>query len=91
MYPASMTKVMTERDRLRQILIKIQRLGDCPSDLRDLKRMRKAVSRMIVMPISVNLRLTGKPQQISAVKDTVAIAHKNAPVRLHTFCALVDC
>jgi len=52
-----MTQIVGERNRLGKIFIRPKRLRQRASDMRSLKRMRQARSKMIVMRRRENLRL----------------------------------
>ena len=68
------SKVMPERDSLRQILIQAQRPGNCPRILCHLKRMCQPCAIVVALRSQKNLRLPLQPPKRLAVQDTVAVA-----------------
>ena len=69
-------KVVPERDRLGQLLVQAQHLGDGPGDLRHLQRVRQAGAIVIACRGEEHLRLVLQPPEGLAVDDAVAIVLK---------------
>ena len=67
-------EVVAERDRLGQLLVQPQHLGDAARDLRDLERVREPRAVVIARRREEDLRLVLQPAERLAVDDAVAIA-----------------
>src|SRR5262249_14864769 len=72
-------EVVAERDRLGQLLVQPQHLGDRARDLRDLERMRQARAVVIAGRREEDLRLVLETAERLAVDDAVAVALKRRP------------
>src|SRR5262245_58996441 len=69
-------EVVTERNRLGQLLVQPQHLGDGARDLRDLERVREARPVVIASRREEHLRLVLESPERLAVDDAIAIALK---------------
>ena len=72
-------EVVAERDRLGQLLVQPQHLGDAARDLRDLERVRQPRAVVIAGRREEHLRLVLQPAERLAVDDAIAIALKGRP------------
>ena len=72
-------EVVAERDRLGQLFVQPQHLGDRPRDLRDLERVRQPRAVVVAGRREEHLRLVLQPAERLAVDDAVAIALKRRP------------
>ena len=67
-------EIVAERDRLGQLLVQPQHLGDRARDLRHLERVREPRAVVIAGRREEHLRLVLQPAERLAVDDAVAIA-----------------
>ncbi len=67
-------EIVTERDRLGQLLVEVQHLGDGAGDLRHLQRVRQARAVVIAARREEHLRLVLQPAKRLGVDDAIAIA-----------------
>ena len=72
-------EIVAERDRLGQLLVQAQHLGDRARDLRDLERVRQPRAVVIAGRREEHLRLVLQPAERLAVDDAIAIALKRRP------------
>ena len=70
----SVSQVVPERDRLGQLLVQVQDLGDGPRDLRHLERVRQARPIVIAGRREEHLRLVLQAAEGLAVDHAVAVA-----------------
>jgi hypothetical protein len=71
-----MSEVVTESDRLDQVLIQRQGTSDGARDLRHLKRMGEPCAVVVAQRQNKDLRLVLEPPEGLGVHDPVAIALK---------------
>ena len=69
-------EIVAERDRLGQLLVQLQHLGDRSRDLRDLERVRQPRAVVIAGRREEHLRLVLEPAKRLRVHDAIAIALK---------------
>ena len=74
-----MPEVMPQRNRLRQVLVEPQRLGDRSCILRDLQRMRHPRPVMIPVRRDEHLRLILQPSERLGVQNPVPVSLKHRP------------
>ena len=74
-------EVVAERDRLGQLLVQAQHLGDRARDLRDFERVRQPRAVMIAGRREEHLRLVLQAAERLGVDDAVAIALERRPDR----------
>ena len=67
-------EIVAERDRLGQLLVEPQHLGDAARDLRDLERVGQPRAVVIAGRREEHLRLVLQPPERLAVDDAIAIA-----------------
>ena len=72
-------EVVAERDRLGQLLVQAQHLGDRARDLRHLERVRQPRAVVIAGRREEHLRLVLQPAERLAVDDAIAIALERRP------------
>ena len=72
-------EIVAERDRLGQLLVQAQDLGDGAGDLRHLERVRQPRAVVIAGRREEHLRLVLQPAERLAVDDAIAIALKRRP------------
>ena len=72
-------EVVAERDRLGQLLVQAQHLGDGARDLRDLERVRQPRAVVVAGRREKHLRLVLQPAERLAVDDAVAVALEGRP------------
>ena len=75
-------EIVAERDRLGQLLVEPQHLGDAARDLRDLERVRQPRAVVIAGRREEHLRLVLQPAERLAVDDAIAIALKRRTDRV---------
>ena len=78
-------EVVPERDRLGQLLVQPQHLGDAARDLRDLERVRQARAVVIAGRREEHLRLVLQTAERLAVDDAIAIALERRADRIVVF------
>ena len=76
------SEVVTESDRLGELLLQAQHLGDRPRDLRHLQRVRESRAVVIARGREEHLRLVLQPAERLAVHDAIAIALERRPDRV---------
>jgi hypothetical protein len=74
-----MAKVMSQAQRLGEVLIQAQGPRHRPPDLRDLQAVREADSIMIAVRRDKNLRLVAETAEGDRVDQSVAVALKDVP------------
>src|SRR5205807_2193112 len=67
-------EVVTEPDRLDEVLIEPQCAGDTARDPRRLERMREPCAEMVALGIDEDLRLVAQPAERFGMDDPVAVA-----------------
>ena len=72
-------EIVAERDRLGELLVQPQHLGDRARDLRHLERVREPRAVVIAGRREEDLRLVLEPAEGLAVDDAIAIALKRRP------------
>ena len=72
-------EVVPERDRLGELLVEPQHLGDRPRDLRHLERVREPRAVVVAVRREEHLRLVLQPAERLAVDDAVAVALERRP------------
>ena len=72
-------EVVAQRDRLGQLLVQPQHLGDRARDLRHLERVRQARPVVVAGRREEHLRLVLQPPERLAVNDAIAIVLKRRP------------
>src|SRR4051812_32105090 len=75
-------EIVAERNRLGQLLVEPQHLGDAARDLRDLERVRQARSIVVARRREKDLRLVFEPAERLAVDDAVAVALERGTDRI---------
>src|SRR5687767_8082859 len=71
-----MTEIVAERDRLGELFMQLQHLGDRAGDLRDLQGVREPRAVMIAGRCEEDLRLVLQPPERLAVNDPIPIVLK---------------
>ncbi len=74
-----MAEVVTDRDRLGQILVEPQRARDAARDARSLERVREPRAEVVALGIDKHLRLEPQPAKRLRVDDAIAVALKRRP------------
>ena len=74
------SEVVTEPDRLDEVLVQAQRARHRPADLRHLERMRQPGARVVAGVRHVHLRLVLETAERARVDDAVAVALEGGPV-----------
>ncbi len=74
-----MAEVVTDRDRLGQILVQPQRPRDAARDAGRLERVREARAEVVALGIDEDLRLVAQPAERLRVDDPVAVALERRP------------
>lgn len=69
-----MTEVVTERDRLGEVLVETERPCDRARDLRDFERMGEARAVVVALGGDKDLRLVFETSERLGVDDAVAVA-----------------
>ncbi|MDT4863467.1 hypothetical protein FQZ97_981760 [compost metagenome] len=69
-------QIVSERDRLDQILVQTQRTRDAAPKLRHLQRVGQTRSKQIAFVVEKNLGLVDQPAKRGAVDDAVTVALK---------------
>ena len=77
-----MAEIVAERDRLGQLLVQAQHLGDAARDLRDLERVRQPRAVVIAGRREEHLRLVLEPPERLRVDDAIAVALEHRPDRI---------
>src|SRR3954463_7179942 len=78
----SVAKVVSERERLGEVLVEPQRARNRPRDLRDFERVRQAITKIIALhDADENLGFVLKPAKSGGMDDTIAVALKAPAVR----------
>ena len=72
-------EIVAERDRLGELFVQPQHLGDCPGNLRHLERVRQARAVVIAGRREEHLRLVLQPSERLAVDDAVPVTLKRRP------------
>ena len=72
-------EVVSEPDRLDEILVQPQRAGDTPGDARRLQRVREPGAEMVSLRVDEDLRLQAQPAERLRVHDAVAVALEGRP------------
>src|SRR5215472_16583618 len=75
-------EIVPECDRLRQLFVQPQHLGDAARDLRDLEGMRESRAIVIAFRREKDLRLVLQAAERFAVDDSVPIALERGPDRI---------
>ena len=75
-------EVVAERDRLGQLFVQAQHLGDRARDLRDFERVRQARAVVIAGRRKEHLRLVLEAAERLGVDDAIAIALERRPDRI---------
>ncbi len=74
-------KVMRQRQRLGEIIVKAERAGQSAGDLADLDRMGEPRAVMVALVRNKDLRLMRETAEGRGMEDTVAVALEFAPRR----------
>ena len=77
-------EIVTERDRLGQLLVQTEDLRDRPRDLRDLQRVREPRAVVVALRRQKDLRLVRQASKRLGVDDAVAIALERSPQVIRT-------
>ena len=80
-------KIVAERDRLGELLVQVQHLGDRSRDLRNFQRVRQAGAVVIAGRRKEHLRLVLEAAKRLGVDDAVAVALESRPNRIFVFLA----
>ena len=68
-----MAKVVSQRQRFREILVESERPCQGPGNLRDLERMRQPGAKVVAFVKHEHLRLVGEPTKRRGMDDPIAI------------------
>ncbi len=80
-----MANIVSERQRLRELLDQPQHVRHCPGNLRNLERMRQAVSKVIAQIRREDLRFAFEPAEAPRMNDAVAVSLVIIPVWMRQF------
>jgi hypothetical protein len=72
-------EVVTEPDRLDEVLVQAQGTGDAAGDARRLERVGEPRAEVVTLGVDEDLRLVAQPAERLGVDDPVAIALKRRP------------
>ena len=86
MAETGVAKIMRQRQRLGEIVVKAQRTRQGAGDLADFNRMRQAGAVMVALVGHEHLAFVGQPAKRGGMDDAIAVALKLAARRRNGLC-----